>query len=169
MSAILKQHQVCFFKDKPGYFGERLRNVFQYNFPPLVNIYKTKTWKWKGFVVVVVLNFLKGIWSLLQLYRENSQVSSILLIGAVHCNTRKGCYNLSAIYMAPNKEKNSKETWRKCEVSCSTGVFLKSPTSKFQFRVYLLAKKELYRWDLQRSPTGIRIHSSYCVNKCFFL
>lgn len=92
-----------------------------------------------------------------------------LLIGAVHCNTRKGCYNLSAIYMAPNKEKNSKETWHRREVSCSSGVFLKSPTSKFQFRVYLLAKKGLYRWDLQRSPTGIRIHSSYCVNKCFFL
>lgn len=70
-----------FFKDRPGYFGERLRNVFQYNFPPLVNIYKTKTWKWKGFVVVVVvLNFLKGIWSLLQLYRENSQVSSTSLL-----------------------------------------------------------------------------------------
>lgn len=69
----------------------------------------------------------------------------------------------------PNKQKSNKKTAPTCEVSSFSVVFLKSLNSKFQFRVHLLGNKGLCWWAPQRSPTGIRIHSSYLANKCLFL
>lgn len=77
-------------------------------------------------------NFLKGMWSLMKLYTEKSNVSIILIpliCGAVHCIIREGrCYLFCDLH-GP-KQIGNWQSFHKCEVGSTSGIFLQPLTRR---------------------------------------
>ena len=79
-------------KKTTGYFREREVNYFPIQNFPSVNTFMRPRDEDGSFFFF--FNFLKGMWTLIKLYRDKSNVSIILtslICGAVHCIIREGC------------------------------------------------------------------------------